>query len=97
MPEAELVPHKNHRLLDAHTLLRAQPLVFGHERPGVDVVAAKHLEGFFVRGGCAHVLDSPGLGVVPMHPSSFPRDWLHTLSQEGTQRPRWWWWRMSGG
>jgi hypothetical protein len=25
-----------------------------------------------------------------MHPFSFPRDWLHTLSQESTQRPRWW-------
>jgi hypothetical protein len=65
VPQPELVAHEDHRLLDAHALLIAKPLVLGDESSGV-YVAAKHLQHYFVSGRSGSVFYISGLGVVPM-------------------------------
>src|SRR5215203_1082795 len=65
MPHPEAVPHEDHGLLYAHSIV-PEPLVLGHEGPRVGS-ARKHVGGFFIGVGRGYGFRDPGCGVVPMH------------------------------
>src|SRR5215212_4005790 len=73
VPHPEAVPHEDHGLLYAHSIV-PEPLVLGHEGPRVGS-APKHVGGFFIGVGCGYGFRDPGCGVVPMHIiPPFPRE-----------------------